>query len=42
VRKALSDETLDALAREGGAMALDDVVAYALAAPAATPAGGPP
>jgi tetratricopeptide (TPR) repeat protein len=30
VRNALSEEALDTLAREGGAMPLDDVVAYAL------------
>lgn len=38
VRKALGPERLDALAREGGAMALDDIVAYALEEP--TAAGG--
>lgn len=34
VRDALGDEALDALAREGGAMPLDDLVAYALDVPA--------
>jgi hypothetical protein len=33
VRNALTAEALDALAREGGAMALDDVVAYGLDIP---------
>jgi predicted ATPase/class 3 adenylate cyclase len=35
VRTALGPDALDALAREGGAMALDDIVAYALDIPAA-------
>jgi tetratricopeptide (TPR) repeat protein len=35
VRNALSEEALDTLAREGGAMPLDDVVAYALDMPLA-------
>jgi predicted ATPase len=41
VRDALTDEARDMLAREGGAMPLDDVVAYALDVPAARPSGRP-
>jgi predicted ATPase/uncharacterized protein YndB with AHSA1/START domain len=41
VRDALSDEARDALAREGGAMPLDDVVAYALGPSGGRPAGEP-
>jgi predicted ATPase/class 3 adenylate cyclase len=42
VRTALGAEALDALAREGGAMALDDAVAYALEIPVAELKGSRP
>jgi hypothetical protein len=42
VRTALSPEALDALAREGRAMPLDDAVAYALGIPVAELKGGRP
>ena len=42
VRNALSEEALDTLGREGSAMPLDELVAYALATPVATPGGGRP
>jgi predicted ATPase/class 3 adenylate cyclase len=39
IRRAMAPERLEALGREGAAMALDDIVAYALEAPVSEPAG---